>query len=219
MATTARTWPRRAAIGVVVTGALFAGAYWYGGRESTLQMIAQKVANASGGSLVIQGVSGSLYGAMHIGHIVFKSPEQIITGDDIDIDWSPWQYLSHGIEVSKLRVASLAVQSLKESEPPKMPLSLAPPFRLAIGDAQVDKLVMFSPGAKAGTQIDRIRFRLLGDDQHWELRGASAATPWGLATADGSIGAVKPFKLDANATFAQSGGPAHMKLHAGGDLV
>ncbi len=37
-----RRWPRRVAIGVVVTGVLVGGTLWYLGRETTLQMIAQK---------------------------------------------------------------------------------------------------------------------------------------------------------------------------------
>ncbi|MDQ2990785.1 MAG: hypothetical protein M3R60_16970, partial [Pseudomonadota bacterium] len=59
-----RRWPRRLAIAAAVTAALLAGAYWYGGRESTLQNLAQRVAASSGGSIVITGVTGSLYGSM-----------------------------------------------------------------------------------------------------------------------------------------------------------
>ena len=33
-----RKWPRRVAIGVVVTGAVIGGTLWYLGRETTLQM-------------------------------------------------------------------------------------------------------------------------------------------------------------------------------------
>ena len=45
----ARRWPRRVAIGVAVTGVLVGGTLWYLGRETTLQMIAQKVAASTGG--------------------------------------------------------------------------------------------------------------------------------------------------------------------------
>ena len=99
-----RRWPRRLAIAAAITAALLAGAYWYGGRESTLQSVAQRIATSSGGAIVLTGVSGSLYGAMHIDHLVFKSPQQQIDADNIDIAWSPFQYLSKGVAVNKLYV-------------------------------------------------------------------------------------------------------------------
>ena len=181
-----RRWPRYAAIGLGATGILLAGAYWYLGRETTLQMLVQRVADASGGSIVVTGVSGSLYGAMHMESVVYRSPEQLITAKKLDIDWSPWQYLSSGIAISKLHVASVQVDTLKDTEEPvKMPLSLAPPFTLAIADARVAKLTMTNAGAR--TDIGDVRFKLSGNKQKWELRDASALTPWGRAAASGSI--------------------------------
>ena len=55
-----RRWPRRVAIGLVATGVIVGGTLWYLGRETTLQMIAQRVASATGGKLTLTGVSGSL---------------------------------------------------------------------------------------------------------------------------------------------------------------
>ena len=218
-----RRWPRYVAIGLGATGVLLAGAYWYLGRETTLQMLAQRVASASGGSIVITGVRGSLYGAMQMDSLVYRSPERLITAKKLDIDWSPWQYLSSGIAISKLHVASVQVDTLRESEEPvKMPVSLAPPFTLSIADARVAKLTMNNAGAK--TVIDDVRFKLNGNKQKWELRDATALTPWGKAAASGSIEAMRPFKLDAAATLVQAGvkagqTPAQLSVRAGGDLV
>ena len=218
-----RRWPRRVAVGVVVSGALLAGAYWYLGRESTLQTLAQKIASSSGGNIVITGVSGSLYGSMHLGHVVFRSPDQLITGDNIDISWSPFQYLSKGVAINQLRVASLTIQTLRDGGPAKMPASLAPPFELAILDAQLAKLTMIplapagtdaatnaatTLGAKgalpAGTVLSDVRFKLHGNTRQWLLADASATTPVGLAKAHGSIGVNRPFKLDATASLTGS---------------
>jgi translocation and assembly module TamB len=133
-----RRWPRRVGIGVVVVGVVLGGAVWYLGRETTLQMIAQRVANASGGKLTLSGVSGSLYGHMHIGHVVFRSETSVTTADDIDIDWKPWQYLSRGVEIDKLYARVVRVETLKEStEPTTMPTRLAPPFEIAVEDARL----------------------------------------------------------------------------------
>ncbi|MFL6710351.1 MAG: translocation/assembly module TamB domain-containing protein [Massilia sp.] len=220
----ARRWPRRLAIAAAITAALAAGLYWYGGREATLQTIARKVANASGGAIVITGVSGSLYGAMHIDHLVFKSADQQIDADNIDINWSPFQYLSKGVAVNKLYVQNLSTRALKESEPAKMPVSLAAPFNLSIGDARLAKVTMFGLGAKTGNELDEVRFKLQGGKQNWTLKDGSAITAAGLVKADGSIAAVRPFKLDATASLTQLKVPAGQKaaqltLRATGDLT
>ena len=217
----ARRWPRRVAIGAAVTGALLAGAYWYLGRESTLQQLAERVARESGGSIVITGVTGSLYSSMHLGTIVFKSPEQVMTARDVDIDWSPFQYLTRGIAINKIHVQTLQVDTLREGEPAKMPVSLAAPFSLEINDARINKVTLTSKGATS--VIADVRFDLFGGKQEWKLRNGSAITPWGYAKAEGVIGATKPFKLDASASLTQlvpKGQPAaYINLRASGDLV
>jgi translocation and assembly module TamB len=224
-----RRWPRRVGIGVVVVGVVLGGAVWYLGRETTLQMIAQRVAGASGGRLALSGVTGSLYGHMHIGHVVFRTETSVTTADDIDIDWKPWQYLSRGVEIDKLYARVLRVETLKPStEPATMPTKLAPPFKVAVEDARLAKAIFVNKGA--ATEIDDIRARLHGDKSQWKLDYASANTPWGQVAAKGSIANTLPYKLDADASLTQSqpAAPAqaavppslgaHLTLHAGGDL-
>ena len=217
-----RRWPRRVAVGVVVTGALLAGAYWYLGRESTLQSLAERVARESGGSIVITGVKGSLYSSMELGKIVFRSPEQLITAENVSIDWSPFQYMTRGIAINSLHAKTLRVDTLREGEPAKMPVSLAAPFRLELNDARIDKVTLANAGVN--TVIADVRFALFGDKQKWTLKGGSAITPWGYAKADGAIDAQKPFKLDATASLTQLVVPkgqkaAQLNLRATGDLV
>ena len=74
-----RRWPRRVAIGLVATGVVVGGALWYLGRETTLQMIAERAARATDGKLTLSGVRGSIYGAMHIDRIVWRTETQLAT--------------------------------------------------------------------------------------------------------------------------------------------
>ncbi|SHH63928.1 translocation/assembly module TamB domain-containing protein [Massilia sp. CF038] len=217
-----RRWPRRLAIGVAVTGAVLAGAYWYGGRESTLQALVQRVANASGGSIVVTGVKGSLYSSMSMDKIVYRSPEQLITIEHAEVDWSPFQYFTRGVAINRLHVMSLRVDTLREGEKAKMPTSLAAPFSLTLNDARINKVTLANAGAT--TVIADVRFDMAGDKTRWMLRNASAVTPWGYARADGSIGAAHPFKLEAKASLTQLAVPkgqkaAQLNLRAGGDLL
>ncbi|RFP10040.1 MULTISPECIES: translocation/assembly module TamB domain-containing protein [unclassified Duganella] len=215
-----RRWPRRLLISLAVLAALLAGAFWLLGRESTLQQLVQRIANASGGQVAVSGVSGSLYHRMHIGRLVYRSKDSVITADNIDINWSPLQYFSEGLSISELHVAALTVQSLGPSEPAKMPESLAAPFRLNLSDARLDKLTLTS--AAGSNVIERLRFKLYGDKSSWHLEDASAHTAFGDAKADLTIAASKPFTLQGKAALTQapaSAGAAQLSLQAGGNLT
>ncbi len=218
----ARRWPRRVAIGLVATGVVVGGALWYLGRETTLQMIAERVSRSTGGKLTMTGIRGSIYGAMHIDRIVWRTDTQLAVATNIDLEWSPRQLLSKGIEVNKLHAADLRMETLKETdEPTVMPASLAPPFRIMLDDARLTKATFVNKGA--ATEITNVRMRLHGDKVEWQLRDAVASTPWGKVAVDGKIGASRPFKLDANASLSQAkvgpgATPAALKLRAGGDL-
>ncbi|MGZ3181800.1 MAG: translocation/assembly module TamB domain-containing protein [Telluria sp.] len=216
-----RRWPRRLAIGTLVLAGVLGAAYWYGGRETTLQSLVQRVARASGGQVVVTGVTGSLYGAMHMQHVEYRTPLRIVTADQVDIDWSPWQYLSSGIAVNALHVKSMSIRTLGSAPPSPLPLSLAPPFALHVADARIDQLTL--AGADGAQSVTGIHFALDGDSRRWELRDAAADTPWGHLTAAGRIGARRPFPLDAHASLAQSHpragtDPALLTLTVDGDL-
>jgi translocation and assembly module TamB len=222
-----RRWLRRALIALAALFVLLAGLVWLLGREATLQTIVQRVARASGGQIVATGVTGSLYGRMHIDRIVHRTPESVLTANDITIDWSPLQYFSEGIAISELHIASAVSQTLKPGEPAKLPETLAPPFRLSVADARLDKLTLLGAtdtAASTGTVISAIRLKLDGDSQSWRVRGASAMTQVGRVALDGSVGAQRPFTLDARASLTQTAGipagakPAQLALAASGNL-
>jgi translocation and assembly module TamB len=140
---------------------------------------------------------------MHIGRVVYKGKTSTITADDIDIDWSPLQFFSSGIEISRLRVASVLMQTTGEDDTPAtLPETLAPPFRIAVDDAQLLKLTMVG---LTGTrnEITDVRAKLYGDKTQWRLTSASAVTPFGRVAADGTVGAQKPFALQAKAALTE----------------
>ena len=224
-----RRWLRAILIAIAVLVVLLAGAIWLLGREATLQTIVAKAARASGGEIAVSGVTGSLYGAMHVGHLVFRSTDSTITADDIDIVWSPLQYFSEGIVINKLHVASLVSLSTGPSKAATLPASLAPPFQLSVDDGALDRLTLTSAGSAdhgntgSTTVIEKIRLKLNGDKSAWHLENASASTPVGLATLDATIGAQRPFTVSGTAALTQSAPPAGqaaaaLQLRASGNL-
>lgn len=214
-----RRWPRRLALGAGVLGVALAGAWWYGGREATLQMLVQKVANATGGQVVATGVTGSLYGAMHIDRIVYRTPLRVMTVEDISIDWAPWQYFTTGIAVSRLHAASVDSRTLAKAPPQPMPLSIAPPFRLSLSDVQVRQLNL------DGTRVTGLKLSLDGNSSGWTLRSASATTDAGQVTASGKIASTRPFALEARGALTGTAAvqgqdlPARLDVQLGGDLA
>jgi len=192
-------WPRRLAIGVAAVALLLCGAFWLLGRESTLQQLVQRIANASGGQIVVNGVSGSLYHRMHIDKLVYRDKSTVVTAEQIDINWSPLQYFSEGLTISELHARSLVVQSTGPSEPSKMPASLASPVRLNIADGRLDKLTLIS--ATGSDVIEHLRFKLDGDRSAWRLQEASAHTAFGDIKAEATIAGARPFALQGKATL------------------
>ncbi|CDG85383.1 translocation/assembly module TamB domain-containing protein [Janthinobacterium agaricidamnosum] len=218
----ARRWPRYTLIGIGSAAVLLGGALWLLGRESTLQALLDKVSSASGGQIVVSGVSGSLYNKMHLGHVSYRGKSQTITAENIDINWSPLQFFSEGIAISELHVASMVVKSTGPSEPSTLPTSLAAPFQLSIADARLDKITL--QGDSGSNVIEKVHFNLSGGKTEWRLQDASAITPWGAVTANASVATNAPFKLDGKAGWAQSvpaagEKPAALTMQVGGDLA
>lgn len=198
---TRRKWLRRTLIGAGVTLAVLGGAVWLLGRETTLQQIVAQVARSSGGQIVVTGVSGSLYGRMHIGRIVYRDESSVLTLDNVDINWSPLQYFSEGVAISELHVARAESRSTGPSKPAAMPASITPPFRLSIADGRVSNLALVGADGSR-TELRAIKLQLLGDGRHWQLKDASAETPVGALAASADISTTRPYQLSATAALA-----------------
>lgn len=197
-----RRWLRRTLIGLAAVALLLFAAFWYLGRESTFQLLLKKAADASGGELTVNGASGTLYGRMHLDHLSFRSPTQHLDATNIDIDWSPFQYLSRGVLINRLQVAALSTESLGPPTPTVLPDSLQLPVTIQVDDARLGKLTLLSKGGS--TVIDNLRLKLSVDRNRWQVRDASASTPFGLVAANATLGASRPFVIDGQASLVQN---------------
>jgi translocation and assembly module TamB len=181
--------------------ALTAGlAIYAGGRPATLEWLLQKAVTRSGGTLTISGARGSLYGPLHIDRIRVRSPEQIISAEQIDIDWLPRQLLTRQIAIRRVQVAALTVDNLMPSTAPLvMPSSLGLPVSLQADEVRIGKIVINASGNRA--QLDDLRLRLRGDASGWRMQDASLGTPWGKLTANATLRGTRPFAVDGKFRF------------------
>ena len=208
-------WPRRAALATALLVLILGGAYWLLARQATLQALVQKIANASGGQVVADGVTGSLTGTMHFKHLIYRTQSTRITAENVDIVWSPWQVFTGGIVISQLKAASVLIEALGPSAAPTMPNSLALPFLLRIQDGRIARMTSIDAGRRDG--FEDLRFALEANSQHWQLTGGRAATPWGHVALSARIGAHRPFALDATAAITE-GQQFETKLALSGNL-
>jgi translocation and assembly module TamB len=177
-----------------------AALYWFSGREATLQRLLQTVADASGGTLAVSGVTGSLHGAMHVQRLSYRNPQRRIVAENLDLEWAPWQLLTGDIAILRLRAQTLTLESLAPSEqPPQLPQSLALPITLTIDAAEIQQITIVNPGQRL--QLQQLRFALAADGRRLRLHDASVVTPWGSLAANLTLAAQRPFALAGGASL------------------
>ncbi len=189
-------------------------------REASLRWVLQQAAQRSNGALTISGVTGSLLRPVHIDQLIYRTPEQVVTLDDLDVRWSPAQLLLGHVGVEKLQAARLTLQTLKESNDPlQLPTTLSVPFEVEIKSAQLQQLVMISQTG-ARTEMHDLRFALNGGRQQWQLQDAAVATPWGNLDAALTLATKPPFLLSGQLNFLRGTGRDASQAQAvlGGDL-
>lgn len=189
-------------------------------RESSLRWALQQAARTSGGTLSLSGVTGSLLKPVHIARLIYRTPEKLVTLENLDLTWSPAQLLRGHIGIQNLQAARLTLQTLQESsEPLTLPTSLTLPFELTVKTAQLQQLVIISQTG-ARTQLDKLRFALDfaadGKRPQWRVQDAVAVTPWGNLDAMLTLGAQPPFAVVGQINLQHQKG--HLQTELGGNL-
>lgn len=184
-------------------------------REAGLRWLLQQAAQRSNGALTFSGVTGTLLQPVHIRQLRYRTPERLLTLDDLDLRWSPAQLLRGRIGIEKLQAARLTLQTLQQGEPLALPASLALPLEVELKATQLQQLVMISQ-AGARTTLHGLRFALHGGREQWRLQDAAVATPWGNLEAALTLAARPPFALGGRIDLLHQSGQAHAVL--GGDL-
>ncbi|MDB5842297.1 MAG: hypothetical protein JWQ23_4249 [Herminiimonas sp.] len=93
-----------------------------------------------GGAMQSTGIQGRLAGPLRIGELRIETASQQILLKDLQFDWRPAELLQRSLHVTLLRIGHLKITSKieQETEPLRMPDTLALPVKLHIDQVQVD---------------------------------------------------------------------------------
>lgn len=176
------------------------------GRESSLQFVTKYVAQASG--MQFEGVSGSLYGPLHIKQLRFKNREFALQVQDLQFDYAPGKLLRAQLDITRLQASNLTYTSLAPSTTPaRLPSSLELPLTINLPQLLVQKIQL--QDGSSSVDLQDLQLGLHINQQRWRLTNGQVHSQWGLLKLDASLGSNAPFvlngKLDFNYVDAQAG--------------
>ncbi|WP_231371643.1 translocation/assembly module TamB domain-containing protein [Oxalobacter paraformigenes] len=196
---------------------LLGGFLWLASQEWTLQWIAQKVVQAGGGRVEVEGVSGTLVNSFEIEKIVFTSREKDIEINDLKVAWNPWRLLHGQLDIDLLSVGSLGVDlKMSSDEPFVLPQSLAPPVSVEVAGVILESVSVSKAGV--GITLENVHFAISSDATAWHLKNLGFDSPFGNAAINVDLGTARPFAIDGTVQFDNELMKARANMMLNGDL-
>ena len=162
----------------------------------------------------VEGVEGSLAGSLRIARLALPADRTRIEVDGLSLDWSPIHLYASRFRVDSLHARRVSVESDKSAEPAREPFTLAPPFAVLVEQGGIDLLRLATRGTDGATQIRDIAFKVAGDRTAWIVGQLDAGTPLGRASLKGTVGALRPFAVEAKGSLAGTRGGQVYRLAA-----
>ncbi len=195
-------------LGLVVFVAVVAGVgWWVLGREATLQRIVAEVQKRMGDQLRVDGVRGSLYDRVEFDRLVFRTKTHVITAEAGAVRYR-LEPFERRFTILALHARRLVVETIAKSDEPTVePDTLEIPAgaridTLSIEDARIDAIDLVAGGRTTTLHQASLRGRYAteGGSKRWTVDAISVRSPWGDANGVLTVGAAKPFPLDARLT-------------------
>ena len=199
-------------LALAVVAVLGAGA-WLAFSEPGARFVLDRALALVGGSA--EGVTGRLAGPLALDALEVNAGKTRVRAKRVSLDWSPLRLLQGELHVLRFHAALLEIESEASAEPAKEPFSLAPPLAVHVAQAGLDRLVIARRGEPEPVELRDLSVKLRGDLAAWIVGDARASTPFGLARVSGTIGARRPFDLDAKGALEGSRGERKYSLQLG----
>lgn len=196
----------------LLTGA----ALWLIFSTSGLAILCEAAELLSADQLSITGVEGTFAGPLRIKELVWTGKGNRIRGEQVELDWYPYELASNRLHIRRLTVVGLRIETQAPTSALSLPASLRLPLAVEMNAVKVGRVVMDNKEVASN-----LEGALSGEGNSYQLMGLS-----------GQVAEVKTggsLKIDADAPFALAGTvnlsgairdhPFKLKVEAGGTLA
>lgn len=204
---------------------LAGGGGWLVASESGLRWLVGVIERQSGGSLSVNGVSGTLLDSFGMQQLVLRGDGWRITLLGMQLQCQPAALLIGELKVLRLSARKAEILSPPSETPLALPDSLSLPLDVSVTQMKLDYLgVLSGEGAVPDFFANDVEARLESDARRLRVHELRARLPYGDLAGSGEIALGKPYKLKAQASLdaaMQLSGKsvrAHLAAEAGGDL-
>jgi translocation and assembly module TamB len=210
---------------------LAGGVGWLVATESGLQWLAGVIERQSGGSVSVNGTSGTLLDSYGMQQIVIRGKGWRITLQDTQLQWQPAALLIGELKVLRLSARQVEILFSPTDTPLALPDSLSLPLAVSVLQMKLDSLSVISSSEKLlmeplaippGSQTtatkrlvmaghpegaapdfvaNDVEARFESDSRHHQLQILHARLPYGDFAGSGEIALGKPYVLKAQASL------------------
>jgi hypothetical protein len=169
------------------------------------QFVLQSVSQISGGTLTFTGVNGHLIDQFSIDELQIKNSESHIVARRIEIHWQ-WSRLIKGeLLVNSMKISSLKIASIQNTQSVKLPKNLALPFPVNLQEISIGRLALHSLvkgqtpeiSEKPNHYFSSIAGSYSSTEKEQKIQ-AGLTSEWGKITVSSNLGNTFPYLLKGN---------------------
>jgi translocation and assembly module TamB len=188
------------AVGIALAIVVVVALTWLSS-EHALRTVLDEAVERSGGRLAVERATGSLTGTLAIARLTWRDDDGTdVVAEDVAIAFSPMRLLHGTVAVDSASARHLTVVlPAADDEPLVLPDSIAPPLAIDAGRIAIDR-VDWRRGEQSGT-LTGVALAYRGDASGHRVRDLRIATEGAMLAGNVTVGARKPFDIDADATL------------------
>jgi translocation and assembly module TamB len=209
-------------IALVAVVAVVGMGYWIVATPGGAQLVLDRLAGMLGKGAKIEGVEGSLGGALRVKLIVVDRPDFYVRVDDVEMETSFTSPFHGSLLVRRLYARSVEVRTAGAAGAARAPLSFAPPYPIRLEDGRIGTFTQGPISRKTEDLVLRdIVLKGGGDKKSWRIDKAAVVTQYGAASLAGTLGNEEPYALDLTVGFEGQvrGQDLRVTAKAGGTLA
>lgn len=198
----------------LVLGTL-AGIGWLLGTDSGFRAVGRWAPTLSGGRLQMEGVEGRLAGAFRVTQLRWQSGETRVEIDALAVDWQARHLLDGQVDIARIAMGDLRIQSPARSTPPLPITEIRLPLAVEIRRASIEQLEY--NGIPVATDLAA---RARSDGRHFRLEDVAARVGDVDLRGEAQLDGASPTQLAASATITGrlADKPLNATLTAAGPL-